>query len=723
MATEDADEVGAGPPRHVQELAPRWRATPSRRSARGARQGLIRLYFRLLDRRPVEQAPPHSTALSGSRAPAVLPAALRRAAFPEPVLEILRSGSARPATAPGWWAARCATSCSRRGRAGRDFDLATPATPQQVMALFPRVIPTGIDHGTVTVLASDRQAQGGGDHLPRRGGLPRRPPPGSVTFHTDLERGPGAARLHRQRHGLRPAGRRAGRSLRRPARPRRPGSSGRWATPAARFGEDGLRPLRAVRFAGAARLPAPPGHPRGHPRRAAGGPQGLGGADGRGAARASPPRPTWPGRWSCSAATGLLELVLPPLAALPPARRRHPARWPPPAPPDDPPRRSSGWRRSSTPLPAAEVEALLDALRFPRRVGDEAAALVARHECLREGDPEDPVAPAGGAPLAGRPRAAGGSAHLLALRDAEAAARGRRRRPGGGARRAPGRGLRGAASRRRWRPGRRSRPGELALDGRALMAAARLPPGPARRRGAAGPARRGARRAGAQQPSGWRSWPAPGGPRVRRRGAPASPGRARHAGLTAPAEAARRTPPGPEGSLSPRRGWPTPALVQLSDGRHVPDLHLDRRRGGALPRAGRRGHGAGRRLRRAATPPWPSSGPCSGSTASTTPGRAACPGSTWWWTSSTGAGCWGAAPPGGSAASCARGRRDPAAIVERLTALPEGSGPSSRRRRTGRCATGWTARPAPRWPSSGAGWRPATRSRPRWSPARGRTST
>ena len=33
-----------------------------------------------------------------------------------------------------------------------DVDVATSARPEQVMALFPRVIPTGLSHGTVTVL-------------------------------------------------------------------------------------------------------------------------------------------------------------------------------------------------------------------------------------------------------------------------------------------------------------------------------------------------------------------------------------------------------------------------------------------------------------------------------------------------------------------------------------------------------------------------------------------
>jgi tRNA nucleotidyltransferase (CCA-adding enzyme) len=37
-------------------------------------------------------------------------------------------------------------------RAPSDWDLATSATPQQVIGVFKRVIPTGIDHGTVTVL-------------------------------------------------------------------------------------------------------------------------------------------------------------------------------------------------------------------------------------------------------------------------------------------------------------------------------------------------------------------------------------------------------------------------------------------------------------------------------------------------------------------------------------------------------------------------------------------
>ncbi len=39
----------------------------------------------------------------------------------------------------------------------KDFDFTTNATPEQVMKLFRRVLPTGIDHGTVTVLLGDYQ--------------------------------------------------------------------------------------------------------------------------------------------------------------------------------------------------------------------------------------------------------------------------------------------------------------------------------------------------------------------------------------------------------------------------------------------------------------------------------------------------------------------------------------------------------------------------------------
>ena len=43
-----------------------------------------------------------------------------------------------------------------RGAEITDFDLATTAPPQKMLELFPKVIPTGIKHGTVTVMSKGR---------------------------------------------------------------------------------------------------------------------------------------------------------------------------------------------------------------------------------------------------------------------------------------------------------------------------------------------------------------------------------------------------------------------------------------------------------------------------------------------------------------------------------------------------------------------------------------
>ena len=42
-----------------------------------------------------------------------------------------------------------------RGVAALDFDVATSATPETVLALFPRAVPTGIRHGTVMLPLRD----------------------------------------------------------------------------------------------------------------------------------------------------------------------------------------------------------------------------------------------------------------------------------------------------------------------------------------------------------------------------------------------------------------------------------------------------------------------------------------------------------------------------------------------------------------------------------------
>lgn len=46
-----------------------------------------------------------------------------------------------------------------RGVAPKDFDLATAARPEQVQACFRRVLPTGLQHGTVTVLLGGEQVE------------------------------------------------------------------------------------------------------------------------------------------------------------------------------------------------------------------------------------------------------------------------------------------------------------------------------------------------------------------------------------------------------------------------------------------------------------------------------------------------------------------------------------------------------------------------------------
>ena len=126
-----------------------------------------------------------------------------------------------------------------------EFDLATPATPDQVQRLFRKVVPTGIEHGTVTVLEGSARVEvttfrGEADYLDGRR-------PSRVTFHGDLEadlarrdftinamawdplagelRDPFGGRADLARKRIRAVG-----------------------TARERFGEDGLRPLRAVRF-------------------------------------------------------------------------------------------------------------------------------------------------------------------------------------------------------------------------------------------------------------------------------------------------------------------------------------------------------------------------------------------------------------------------------------------------------------------------------------------
>jgi tRNA nucleotidyltransferase (CCA-adding enzyme) len=70
--------------------------------------------------------------------------------WPAPVVSVLNTLEA------GGYEAYLVGGCVRDRLLGRpvtDFDVATNATPDQVVSLFPRTVPTGLKHGTVTVLS------------------------------------------------------------------------------------------------------------------------------------------------------------------------------------------------------------------------------------------------------------------------------------------------------------------------------------------------------------------------------------------------------------------------------------------------------------------------------------------------------------------------------------------------------------------------------------------
>ena len=200
-----------------------------------------------------------------------------------------------------------------------EFDVATPATPGVVQGLFRKVIPTGIDHGTVTVVEGGARVEvttfrGEGAYVDGRR-------PTQVTFHGDLEadlarrdftvnamawdpledelRDPFGGRADLSRRVLRAVG---------DAR--------------ARFSEDGLRPLRGARFVSQLGFRLAPATRDAIPEalpvvalvsrermaeelsRLLVGPHAAAGLE-------------------TLRTTGLLGVVLPRLAALPPARVRH----------------------------------------------------------------------------------------------------------------------------------------------------------------------------------------------------------------------------------------------------------------------------------------------------------------------------------------------------------------------------------------------------------------
>jgi tRNA nucleotidyltransferase (CCA-adding enzyme) len=162
---------------------------------------------------------------------------------PGPILSLLRrlQRAGHPAYAVGG-----AVRELLRGIAIADWDLATAARPEQVAALVPRVVPTGIKHGTVTVLTESGPCEV--TTFRTEHGYSDARHPDHVTFVDDIESDLARRDFTINAIAWDPIGGRvvdpfdgAG-DLRR-------GLIRCVGDPGERFREDGLRPIRAARFA------------------------------------------------------------------------------------------------------------------------------------------------------------------------------------------------------------------------------------------------------------------------------------------------------------------------------------------------------------------------------------------------------------------------------------------------------------------------------------------
>ncbi len=133
------------------------------------------------------------------------------------------------------------------GKQGHDWDIATNATPKQVMSIFHRVIPTGIAHGTVTIHIFGHEIETTtfrteSDYSDGRH-------PDNVKFAATIEED-----LSRRDFTMNAIAAELGTGrLIDPFGGQNDIKQGLIRTvgdPLERFGEDGLRPVRAIRFAG-----------------------------------------------------------------------------------------------------------------------------------------------------------------------------------------------------------------------------------------------------------------------------------------------------------------------------------------------------------------------------------------------------------------------------------------------------------------------------------------
>jgi tRNA nucleotidyltransferase (CCA-adding enzyme) len=170
------------------------------------------------------------------------PAPLKNAVIPGPVLDVL--ARLRELGHPTYLVGGCVRDLLR-GREPKDFDVASGARPEEVQRAFRKVIPTGLEHGTVTVLSAGVPVEvttfrSEGAYVDGRR-------PESVTFEREV-----TADLSRRDFTINamaydPIGAElcdpfGGQEDLRQGLIRCVGDAH------ARFSEDGLRPLRAVRF-------------------------------------------------------------------------------------------------------------------------------------------------------------------------------------------------------------------------------------------------------------------------------------------------------------------------------------------------------------------------------------------------------------------------------------------------------------------------------------------
>ena len=273
-----------------------------------------------------------------------------------------------------------------------EFDLATPATPDQVQRLFKKVIPTGIEHGTVTVLEAGARVEvttfrGEAEYLDGRR-------PSRVTFHGDLEADLARRDFTMNAMAWDPL---AG-ELRDPFGGQGDLSRGRIRAVGdarERFAEDGLRPLRAARFVSQLGFALAPATRQAIPAALSVVSQvsrervaeelsrllvGAHAADGL----------------ETLAVTGLLPVILPRLGAMPAARIRHAlAVASEPFPPCAP--KGAGGDRDRCRLlrlaallhvlPAEEALQSVVELRLPNRLATAVVALSGARRGLDEGPP------------------------------------------------------------------------------------------------------------------------------------------------------------------------------------------------------------------------------------------------------------------------------------------------------------------------------------------------